>query len=194
MGVAGVYLIKDEEMLVQDTLRVATVLARAAQTISAREGESQWDLIICGEASADQYNQQVGPRLATALSLPCVTYATSLVLNNGTLRAERGIEQRLETLQLPTPAVVTVGTEINVARMPTVLQIMGAGRKPVVELALRDLVGMDIERLKALPSIEDVDVFAPPSARKQITIKGESTDDIVRELLRRLGSDGEVTF
>jgi hypothetical protein len=39
-----------------------------------------------------------------------------------------------------------------------------------------------------------LDVFSPPSARKQVTIKGESADEIVAELLRRLGADGEVTL
>ncbi|MGE5117953.1 MAG: electron transfer flavoprotein subunit beta/FixA family protein [Betaproteobacteria bacterium] len=194
MGVAAVYLVKDEGRLACDPLRVATVLAAAARAIAAREGLAQWDLVICGEASADEFNQQVGPRLAASLDLPAITYATSLALTDGVLRAERGIEDRSETLEVSLPALATVGTEINTARMPTVLQIMGAGRKPTVELALTDLGGLDIDQLKDLPSIEVLDVFSPPSARKQVTIKGESADEMVGELLRRLGADGEVTF
>jgi electron transfer flavoprotein beta subunit len=194
MGVAAVYLVKDDEQLARDPLRVATVLAAAARTIAARETLSQWDLVICGEASADEYNQQVGPRLAAALSLPVVTYATGLTLQDGVLRAERAIEDRSETVEVSIPAIATVGTEINTARMPTVLQVMGAGRKPMVELALAELTGLDIEQLKAFPSVEVLDVFSPPSARKQVVIKGESADEIVMDLLRRLGADGEVTL
>jgi electron transfer flavoprotein beta subunit len=194
MGVAAVYLVKDGERLARDPLRVATVLAAAARTIAARETLSQWDLVICGEASADEYNQQVGPRLAAALSLPAVTYATGLTLQDGVLRAERAIEDRSETVEVTIPAIATVGTEINTARMPTVLQIMGAGRKPMVELALAELTGLDIEQLRAFPSVEVLDVFSPPSARKQVVIKGESADEIVMDLLRRLGADGEVTL
>jgi electron transfer flavoprotein alpha/beta subunit len=78
--------------------------------------------------------------------------------------------------------------------MPTVLQIMGAGRKPTIEMALTDLAKLDMEQLKTLPAIEVLDVFSPPSARKQVTINGESADEMVGELLRRLGADGEVTF
>lgn len=194
MGVAAVYLVKDDEQLARDPLRVATVLAAAARTIAARETLSQWDLVICGEASADEYNQQVGPRLAAALSLPVVTYATGLTLQDGVLRAERAIEDRSETVEVSIPAIATVGTEINTARMPTVLQVMGAGRKPMIELALAELTGLDIEQLKAFPSVEVLDVFSPPSARKQVVIKGESADEIVMDLLRRLGADGEVTL
>ena len=194
MGVAAVYLVKDEERLARDPLRVATVLAAAARTIAASEGLARWDLVICGEASADEFNQQVGPRLAAALSVPAITYATSLSLERGVLLAERAVEDRSETLELSVPALVTVGTEINTARMPTVLQIMGAGRKPMVELTLAELADLDIEQLKAFATLEVLDVFSPPSARKQITIKGETTAEIVAELLRRLGADGEVTF
>lgn len=194
MGLAAVYLVKDPERLAHDPLRVATVLAAAARTIAARESVPHWDLVICGEASADEYNQQVGPRLAAALNLPAVTYASALSLANGVLRAERSIEDRAETLELDLPALVTVGTEINTARMPTVLQIMGAGRKPLVELTLAELADVDVAQLNGLPRIEVLDVFSPPSARKRIEIKGESAREIASELLRRLGADGEVTF
>jgi electron transfer flavoprotein beta subunit len=194
MGVAAVYLVRDEKRLAHDPLRIATVLAAAAHAVAAREGLEQWDLVICGEASADEFNQQVGPRLAAALDLPAITYATALAVNDGVLRAERGVEDRSETLEVTLPALVTVGTEINTARMPTVLQIMGAGRKPTIELTLTDLADLDMEQLKALPAIEVLDVFSPPSARKQVAINGESADEVVGELLRRLGADGEVTF
>lgn len=194
MGVTAVYLVKDEERLATDPLRVATVLAAAARTIAAREKLAQWELVICGEASADEFNQQVGPRLATALNVPAITYATGLTLLNGVLRVERAIEDRSETLELNVPALVTVGTEINTARMPTVLQIMGAGRKPMVELTLVELTGLDIEQLKAFPAVEALDVFSPRSERKQVTINGESADEIVAELLRRLRADGEVAL
>ena len=194
MGLAAVYLVRDEKRLAHDPLRIATVLAAAAHEVAAREGLERWDLVICGEASADEFNQQVGPRLAAALDLPAITYATTLAMNDGVLRAERGVEDRSETLEVGLPALVTVGTEINTARMPTVLQIMGAGRKPTIEMALSDLAKLDMEQLKAFPAIEVLDVFSPPSARKQVTIKGESADEMVGELLRRLGADGEVTF
>lgn len=194
MGVAAVYLVKDEERLARDPLRVATVLAATARTVASRETLPQWDLVICGEASADEYNQQVGPRLASALDLPLVTYATQLSLHEDVLRAQRGIEDRSETVEVNLPVIATVGTEINTARLPTVLQIMGAGRKPIIELTLAELDGLDIERLKAFPQLEVLEVFSPPSARKQLVIKGESALDTVTELLRRLGADGEISL
>lgn len=193
MGVNKVYLIRDEEQIAGDALRIATVLAAAVRVITARESVPQWDVLICGEASADEYNEQVGPRIAVALDLPVVTYATRLTLNGGALIADRAMEDRSESVKVNLPAVVTVGMEINIARMPTVLQIMGAGRKPIVELAVEELA-LDIEKLKASPSVEVLEVFLPPSTRQQVVIKGDSPHEIVTQLLHRLGASGEVKF
>lgn len=192
MGVSSVYLVRDQDRAAHDPLRVATVLSACARTIAAREQIAHWDLLICGEASADEYNQQVGPRLAAEMSLPSATYATALSITGGLVRADRLVEGRSEVVELDGPCVITVGNEINVPRMPTVLQIMGAGRKPLIELSLSDLSSLSIEDLRALPEIELLDIFAPPSARKKVKIKGETVGEVAAELLRRLSADGEV--
>jgi electron transfer flavoprotein beta subunit len=194
MGVNKIYLVTDEAQIAGDTLRIATVLAAAVRAISSRESVPQWDLLICGEASGDEFNEQVGPRLAVALGLPAVTYATRLTLKDRVLLADRALEYCSETIEVNLPVVATVGMEINIARMPTVLQIMGAGRKPIVELGLVDLPDLDIEKLKASPSVEILEVFLPPSTRQQVVIKGDSPQEIVVELLRRLSASGEVNF
>jgi electron transfer flavoprotein beta subunit len=194
MGVGAIYLVKDADRIACDAYRVAAVLAAAARTVAARENIVAWDLLICGEASVDDYNEQVGPRLATALGMPAITYATSLSLQEAVLRADRAVEDRTETVEADLPVLATVGMEINTARMPTVLQIMGAGRKPITELTLAELDGVDAEQLERAAPVSVLDVFAPPNARKQIVIKGDSPEEIVTELLRRLGADGEVKF
>ncbi len=194
MGLEALYLVSDPDRAAADAFRTASVLAAAARTIAAAESIPQWDLLLCGEASVDEYNAQIGPRLAAALQLPAVTYATRLDIEDGRLVAERGLEDRSETVQAALPAVATVGMEINDPRMPTVLQIMGAGRKPIRELALRDLAGLDLDGLERRPRIRTLDVVAPPSARKNVVIDGDSADAIATELLRRLGADGEVRF
>ncbi|MDP2196408.1 MAG: hypothetical protein Q8J72_10545 [Rhodocyclaceae bacterium] len=194
MGLSKVYLVRDDERIACDALRTASVLAAAVRASAALENISQWDLLLCGEASADEYSEQVGPRLAVALGLPLVSYATALSLEDRLLLAERAIEERSESIEVVLPAVVTVGMEINTARMPTVLQIMGAGRKPVIELALAELTGLDIEQLKALPVAEVHEVFMPPSTRQQVVIEGDNAQEIVTDLLRRLGACGAVDF
>ncbi|TAL83891.1 MAG: electron transfer flavoprotein beta subunit/FixA family protein [Beijerinckiaceae bacterium] len=194
MGVEVLYLIKDEARLAADPYRVAAVLAAAARAIQSAENIPSWDLVIAGEASADQFNAQIGPRVAMALDLPAIAYATKLELQHGRLIANRATDERSETLEVDLPALVTVGTEINQARMPTVLQVMGAARKPIREIVIEELPGIDLDALERRPSLRTIDISAPPSARKRIVIEGQDAAEMASHLLSRLGTDGEVKF
>jgi electron transfer flavoprotein beta subunit len=194
MGVQAVYLVTDSERIADDTLRTALVLAAAARDIAVRENVARWDLFLCGEASADEYNEQVGPRLAAELGLACVAYATRLAIEGGQLLANRALGDRSESIEADLPVIATVGMEINTARMPTVLQIMAAGRKPLIDLPVTQIKGLDVDHLRALPRIEMVEIFSPPSTRKQVVIKGDSADAIATELLRNLSTDGAVRW
>lgn len=194
MGVHAAYLVIDSQRVVDDPLRTALALAAAARDVGAREKVAHWDLIVCGEASTDEYNEQVGPRLAAALELPCVSYATRLEIEHGTLRANRALGDRAESVETTLPAVATVGMEINTARMPTVLQIMAAGRKPLVEIPLEQVQGLDIAQMRAAPGVETLELFSPPSVRKHVVVKGDSTEMIAAELLRVLEADGAVRW
>lgn len=194
MGLDALYLVKDETNLAADPYRSAAALAAAARAVRDAEKIPSWDLLICGEASADQYNAQVGPRLAVALDLPAITYATRIEVQQGRLVANRAVEERSETLETNLPALVTVGTEINQARMPTVLQVMGAGRKPIREIPIAELSGFDAQALGQRPSLRTIDVSAPPSARKRVVIEGKDAAELAAQLLSRLRADGEVKF
>ena len=46
-----------------DSLGTATILAEIIQKM-------KYDLILCGEASIDEFSFQIGPRLAQALEFP----------------------------------------------------------------------------------------------------------------------------
>jgi electron transfer flavoprotein beta subunit len=194
MGMDALHLLLDPESVATDSLRVASVLAAAAPAIAAAEGIGGWDLVLCGEASVDDLDGQVGPRLAQALDWPVVTYATRVEVQGGRLVAERALEDRAETVEVDLPAVVTVGMEVNQARMPTVLQIMGAGRKPLREVPLASLEGLDLAALARRPTLRTLDVTAPPSARRGIVVTGDDAAAKAAELLRQLTVDGEVTF
>jgi electron transfer flavoprotein beta subunit len=192
MGVEVLYLVKDDKAVITDPYRVAVALAAAATAIRDAEKIPSWNLILAGEASADQYNAQVGPRLAVALGLAAITYATKLDVRGDVLIADRSVEEWSEQLEVNLPVLVTVGTEINQARMPTVLQIMGAGRKPIHEIPLDKLAGFDGEALARRPSLRTISILAPVNSRKRIAIEGKTAAEMAAQLLARLGSDGEL--
>lgn len=194
MGLQGLYLIIDDVGVASDPYRLAVVLAAAARMIAEAEAVPTWHLLICGEASADEFNAQIGPRLAVALDLPAITYATRLEIEHGRLIASRTVEERSEIVEASLPAVATVGMEINQARMPTVLQVMGAGRKPLKEMQITALPGFDPTILEQRPSLRTIDVLAPPSARKRTVIEGKSAAELAGALFNRLGADGALKY
>ncbi len=98
-----------------------------------------YDLIICGEGSSDLYAQQVGPRLAEKLGIPCITFIQKVSLEEGNLIAERRVEEGIEIIAAPLPALVTVLPDINVPRIPGVKDTLMASRKPVIMIKKDDL-------------------------------------------------------
>ncbi len=115
------------------------------QTVSllaaAIKGGMEFDLIICGEGSGDLYTQQVGPALAEELGISCMTCVNKLSYSeDGTLTADRKLEDGIETVSAPLPVLVTILPDINTPRIPTLKQVLGAAKKPVQNITA-DIVG-----------------------------------------------------
>lgn len=96
-------------------------------------------LVICGEGSGDFYAQQVGPRLAEILGIPCATYVQKITIDGGQVIAERKAEDFVEVVAMPMPALVTVLPDIGTPRIPGVKDTLMASKKPVVTLGKGDL-------------------------------------------------------
>jgi electron transfer flavoprotein beta subunit len=99
-----------------------------------------YDLILCGEGSSDLYAQQVGPRLAENLGIPCVSFAQKLTIEGRRLIAERRVEEGIEIVEAEMPVVATVLPEINTPRIPGVKDTLLAAKKAVMTIG-RDSLG-----------------------------------------------------
>lgn len=110
-----------------------------------------YDLIICGEGSSDQYAQQVGPRLAENLRIPCISYVQKLTIGEGgRIIAERRVEEGIEVVEAPLPVLVTVLPEINTPRIPGVKDTLMASKKPVVTMKKEELPPVGAAPLQTL--------------------------------------------
>ncbi len=109
-----------------------------------------YDLIICGEGSSDQYAQQVGPRLAEILKIPCISYIQKLTVEGGKIVAERRVEEGIEIVEAPLPALVTVLPDINIPRIPGVKDTLMASKKPVITIKKEELPPFGEARLQTL--------------------------------------------
>lgn len=178
-GVDEATLVIDREWAEADALVKADVLAAAARELAP-------DLLLCGEASADRYDAQIGPRLAEALQWPCAAWCTRLALDGRTMIADRALDDVIETVSADLPAVATVGQEMNEPRLPSVLQILAAGRKPV-ERWTRERLTVPERRCTVT-----LGVAAPPQLRRGLRLdaREKGPEAIATRLLEDLGRDG----
>ncbi|MCE5336456.1 MAG: electron transfer flavoprotein subunit beta/FixA family protein [Desulfobacteraceae bacterium] len=151
-GPDAAYFVNDPSFEGLTPGQTAALLAAAIKT------GIEYDLIICGEGSGDLYAQQVGPTLAEMLGIPCVTFVNRLSVADGGITADRKLEDGIETVSAKLPALVTILPDINVPRIPTLKQVLGAAKKPVHNMgpaALGPVPGAAIETAGVLAATMD---------------------------------------
>lgn len=179
MGADEAILVVSPEFEGADSGVAAAALAKAISRVE------DYGIILLGEGSADNYSGQVGPRLAEILGLPQVTYVSSLELENDVIKAVRNLDDCFETVEVGIPAVVSVVSEINEPRIPSVTQILKAGKKPKEVFKPEDL-GIEITR-----SISTLSNLAPEQDRKRILFQ-DGADKDVASLVAALEAEGLV--
>lgn len=93
--------------------------------------DTKWDIIIMGYSSADAYTAQLAPRLSFLFNVPLVGNAVKLEFNEKNVVATKSLDEFLVRIESELPAVISVAQEINTPRIPPLLQIMAASRKPL---------------------------------------------------------------
>ncbi len=173
-------LVTEDALNGADTAVTAQVLAAAVRKIGAV------DLVLTGEGSADLYFQQVGLQLGELLAVPVFNAVSKIEVNGSTVRIERSLEEEIEVLELPLPAVLAVTTDIHQPRLPNMKEILLAAKKPVFEWSLTDL---EMENAPE-PRVESVSLHAPrPVERKRILIEG-SPEEAAQALTGYLVKEG----
>ena len=183
MGADAACLVSDPTLKSLDANATSRVLAAALTKAGA------FDVIIAGELALDGMGSQVGPRIAELLSIPQVTYAKELKLEGGKFRATRDLEDIDQVVEVEPPFLVTVVREINEPRIPSLMNIMKAKKKPLTEWNAEAL-GVKAEDLKASSWVEVTNVQVPEVKRKRVLIKAEKVEDAVSKLVSALTGDG----
>lgn len=134
-GPEKAYFVNDSSFADLEPGQTASILADAIS------GRIEFDIILCGEGSSDLYAQQVGPRLAEKLGIPCICFAVKIEVQGNEVLVERKVEDGLEVVRAPLPILITVAPDINVPRIPGLRDTLAASKKPVEEISLKDLGG-----------------------------------------------------
>ncbi|MEQ8200273.1 MAG: electron transfer flavoprotein subunit beta/FixA family protein [Syntrophomonadaceae bacterium] len=160
-GADEAYLVLDDGLTNIESSLSAQLLAATVKKLD------DVGLVIFGEGSGDNYSGQVGSRVAELLGLPQVGYASRIEVEGNLARITRSLEDSDEILEVQLPAVISVLGDINEPRIPSVTQILKAGRKPKTIMDLDDL-GIESSEARRIMTLSNL---APENQRKRITIK-----------------------
>lgn len=130
----------DEAVLLCDTaFAEADTLATAYSLACNIRDMGTFDLILCGNETADSGTGQVGPQLAEFLGIPCVSNVKEIAVEQGmNLVVKQALERGYLKVKLGLPAVITVTKEINSPRLVTAFGIMEAAEKQIKGLCCTD--------------------------------------------------------
>ncbi len=164
-----------------DTRAVARALAATCRTLGG------FDLLLLGEGSTDHFGGVVGARVASELGVADLAYVRKLTVEPEGVVAERDLEREVEVLSARFPVVVTVGQEINTPRVPTFMSNLKASKKTIRQVGPAEV---NLPASSLAPVQTTLRVAVPQVARKQVPLTGNSPDELARELLSRLRSEG----
>ncbi|MEL9990591.1 MAG: electron transfer flavoprotein subunit beta/FixA family protein [Thermoproteus sp.] len=179
MGLDEAYLVADESLIAADQTATARAIAAVIKKVGA-------DLVLAAEASIDNYTGEVPSRVAAELGWPFLTYVREMKAEGGKIVAKRDLEDSVEVVEVQPPVVVSVTREINQPRIPTLLAIRAAMKKPVNKLTLADL------GLKAEPKVELVEYRPVVIQRKKVIIKDGTPEEKADKLLQYLRQEGVI--
>lgn len=176
IGADEACLVIDDKLNDLESEKIAGVLAAAVKKMD------DVGILLFGEGSSDNYSGQVSSRVAELLGLPQVGYASSILLEGQTAKITRQLEDEEELLEVQLPVAVSILGDSNEPRIPSVTQILKAGRKPQEILGLGDL---DIE-LSGEKTVMTPSALAPETDRKRIFLNSAG------ELVAALQANGFI--
>lgn len=131
-------------------------------------------LVILGKQAVDNDNNQTGQMLAALLGWSQGTFISDVQLQDGSARVTREIDGGLETLDLKTPAVLTVDLRLCEPRYASLPNIMKAKKKKLDKTTPEDY-GVDVTPRLTVQRVEE-----PPS--RQAGVKVASVQELVDKL------------
>ncbi len=102
-----------------------------AKVLAGKLKALEHDIVILGNQSADTYTGVLPGMLSALMDEPLIGNAISIVPEDGQVKVTRVLEDHNVIISSKLPAIISVAQEINEPRLPPVLQIMAAGRKPI---------------------------------------------------------------
>ena len=151
----------------------------AAKILKGVAAAEQPGLVIMGKQAIDDDCNQTGQMLAALTGWAQGTFASKVVIGDGSVDVTREVDGGMQTVSLKLPAIVTTDLRLNEPRYASLPNIMKAKKKPI-EDKTPDAYGVDVK-----PRLEVVKT-AEPSGRKA-GVKVSSVADLIERLKNEAG-------
>lgn len=162
----------DRGILVETDVAVQPLgIAKLLKAIVEKE-EPQ--LVIMGKQAIDGDNNQTGQMLAALTGMGQGTFASEVVVEDGSVSVTREVDGGLQTVKLSLPAVVTTDLRLNEPRYASLPNIMKA-KKKTLDTTTPDELGIDVTPRVTTLKVE-------PPAERQAGIKVADVAELVDKL------------
>ena len=173
----GLAMGADRGILVKTDAAVEPLaVAKLLKAIIATEAPG---LVILGKQAIDDDMNATGQMLAALTGWGQGTFASKVVVGDGTVDVTREVDGGLQTVSLKLPAIVTTDLRLNEPRYASLPNIMKAKKKPLDETSPEALSVDAAPRLEVLKTVE-------PATRKA-GVKVASVDELIAKLKNEAG-------
>ncbi|MDP9800754.1 electron transfer flavoprotein beta subunit [Arcanobacterium wilhelmae] len=173
-GLDRALVVADDDVATWNTTTVASAIAELAKQIGDAE------ILITGDSSVDNVARMTSALVAGYLGWPCFQEVDSVTKDGDSFVLKQRIDGGTRTLKVAGPIVVGATSDAVVAPVPSMKDILAAGKKPLEAAQLADLAVHRAELTIAGRS-------KPVSkARKNVLLKGENA---AAELVAALRAD-----
>ncbi|HIT51580.1 MAG TPA: electron transfer flavoprotein [Candidatus Aveggerthella excrementigallinarum] len=170
-GVDDLRMVADDACAGLDAHATALVLGDMVEELGG------FDVIVCGDGSADDFAQQVDVQLAARLGVPVVTSATNVQAKGGVLEVERTLEDVVETVEVECPCVVSVTPDMVQPRIPGMKDVLAAGKKPM---------NVTTAATAHAATLETVSCLAPEQAARKQEIMDAAEDGAIERFAQAI--------
>lgn len=171
MGVDRAILVTDPALGGSDALGTARVLS----AVLKKEGA---ELIFCSTESTDGYTGMVPGAIAEFLGIAQLSFARDIKVDGQKATIHRVTQAGYQVVETNLPAVVTIASGSFEAIYPTMKGIMGAKKKPFVQLTLADL-GIDAA------------IVGEAGAREQVLAIGQAEARAAGQIIKDEGDSAQ---
>ena len=176
MGCSEALLISDPALAGSDTQAVARVFAAAVEKI----GDA--DAVVFGKQAIDSDTGVTPAMVARLLDWPALTLLSSITVVDGTIKAERAMEEGQQQVEAKLPAVLSIVKDYGEPRYPSFMGIRKASR---AEIPLWDLAEVKMDAPASVVTWPEV--FNPPAQEiSNEIIEGGSPEEIAAKLADKI--------